>query len=165
MTAKARAEVTTTIKVAREKAFDAWLTADRLARFLCAGDTHVESVEVDPRVGGAFRVVMANAKRSYDHRGRYVEIERPARLRFTWASAATNGNDTEVTVTFEDEYTPPVTGTTLTHALCDYAASNWEGTGAVRQYKPIRIQEIFSSVPTARSSSSTSARSACWPHT
>ena len=102
MTAKARAEVTTTIKVARERAFDAWLSADRLARFLCAGDTHVESVEVDPRVGGAFRVVMANAKGSYDHRGRYVEIERPARLRFTWASAATNGNDTEVTVTFED---------------------------------------------------------------
>ena len=97
-----RVEVTTTIKVAREKAFDAWLSADRLARFLCAGDTQVASVEVDPRVGGAFRVVMANAKSSYDHRGRYLEIERPARLRFTWASAATNGNDTEVTVTFED---------------------------------------------------------------
>src|SRR5947209_7617366 len=46
------------------------------------------------------------------------------------------------TVTFEDEYTPTVTGTTLTHGLCDYAASNWEGTGAVRQYRPVRIQDI-----------------------
>ena len=101
MTSQARAEVTTTIKVAREEAFDAWLSADRLARFLCAGDTHVESVEVDPRVGGAFRIVMANDRGSYEHRGRYVEIERPRRLRFTWASAATNGNDTEVTVTFQ----------------------------------------------------------------
>jgi prepilin-type N-terminal cleavage/methylation domain-containing protein/prepilin-type processing-associated H-X9-DG protein len=48
-------------------------------------------------------------------------------------------------VTFEDEYTPPVTanGTgQVTHALCDYAASNLEGTGAVRQYYPLRIADI-----------------------
>jgi uncharacterized protein YndB with AHSA1/START domain len=102
VTSTARVEVTTTISVARETAFDAWLSPDRMARFLCAGDTQVVSVEVDSSVGGVFRVVMANAKGSYDHRGRYLEIERPARLRFTWTSAATNGNDTEVTVTFED---------------------------------------------------------------
>ncbi len=46
------------------------------------------------------------------------------------------------TLTYPDEYIPPVTGTTVTHALCDYAASNWEGTGAVRQYRPIRIADI-----------------------
>ena len=87
--------MTTAVKVPREKVFDAWLTADRMARFLCAGDTHVASEEVDPRVGGAFRIIMANAQGSYDHRGRYLEIERPARLRFTWTSTATNGNDTD----------------------------------------------------------------------
>lgn len=100
MTSPSRVEVTTIIKVPREKVFDAWLTADRLARFICAGNTHVASVDVDPRVGGAFRIVMANDKGSYEHRGRYLEIQRPERLRFTWASAATNGDDTEVTVTF-----------------------------------------------------------------
>jgi prepilin-type N-terminal cleavage/methylation domain-containing protein len=46
------------------------------------------------------------------------------------------------TITYVDEYTPPVTGTTVTHALCDYAASNLEGTGAVRQFTPVRIEEI-----------------------
>jgi uncharacterized protein YndB with AHSA1/START domain len=102
LTSPIRVEVTTTIKVPREKVFDAWLTADRMARVLCAGDTHVAAVDVDPRVGGTSRIVMANAKGSYDHRGRYLEIERPARRRFTWVSAATNGTDTEVTVTFED---------------------------------------------------------------
>jgi prepilin-type processing-associated H-X9-DG protein len=35
-----------------------------------------------------------------------------------------------------------VTGTTLTHALCDYAASNWEGTGVVRRHQPVRLAEI-----------------------
>ena len=113
MTVTLRVEVTTTIKVPRENVFDAWLTADRMARFLCAGDTHVASWR-SSRVCGAFGIVMANAKGSYDHRGRYVEIERPARLRFTWASAATNGNDTEVTVTFED--VEEGTRVTLVHA-------------------------------------------------
>jgi prepilin-type N-terminal cleavage/methylation domain-containing protein len=46
------------------------------------------------------------------------------------------------TVTYPDEYTPPVTGGDLTHALCDYGASNLEGTGVVRQRYPVRIAEI-----------------------
>jgi prepilin-type N-terminal cleavage/methylation domain-containing protein/prepilin-type processing-associated H-X9-DG protein len=46
------------------------------------------------------------------------------------------------TVTYPDEYSPPVTGGSLTHALTDYAASNWEGTGIVRQYQPVRKAEV-----------------------
>jgi prepilin-type N-terminal cleavage/methylation domain-containing protein/prepilin-type processing-associated H-X9-DG protein len=46
------------------------------------------------------------------------------------------------TVTYLDEYTPALTGGQLTHALCDYAASNWEGTGVVRQYNPTRFADI-----------------------
>jgi hypothetical protein len=46
------------------------------------------------------------------------------------------------TVTFLDSYNPPLTGGQLTHALCDYAASNLEGTGVVRQIEPVRIAEI-----------------------
>lgn len=33
-------------------------------------------------------------------------------------------------------------GINVKHAQCDYAASNLDGTGAVRQYKPVRIAEI-----------------------
>jgi prepilin-type N-terminal cleavage/methylation domain-containing protein/prepilin-type processing-associated H-X9-DG protein len=44
------------------------------------------------------------------------------------------------TVTFSDpEY---MGGLKLTHALCDYGASNLEGTGVVRQYNPNRIADI-----------------------
>src|SRR4051794_5052262 len=46
------------------------------------------------------------------------------------------------TVTYPDEYTPPLTGGLLTHALCDYAGSNWEGTGAIRQYQPTRFADL-----------------------
>ena len=47
------------------------------------------------------------------------------------------------TVTIEDDYLPPLTGTVVTHALCDYAASNREGTGAVRRYEPVFLRQII----------------------
>jgi len=96
-----RVEVAITIRAPRERVFDAWLDPDRLARFLCAGATEVARIEVDAREGGRFLVVMASDRGEYDHRGQYVEITRPERLRFTWASAATHGVATDVTVTFE----------------------------------------------------------------
>jgi len=49
---------------------------------------------------------------------------------------------TPQTVTIPDNYDPPLTGTVVTHALCDYAASNREGTGVVRRYKPLRIADV-----------------------
>jgi prepilin-type N-terminal cleavage/methylation domain-containing protein len=50
------------------------------------------------------------------------------------------------TVTYPDEYTPPLTGGELTHALCDYAASNLDGTGVIRQFKPTRFSDISDGV-------------------
>jgi prepilin-type N-terminal cleavage/methylation domain-containing protein/prepilin-type processing-associated H-X9-DG protein len=44
------------------------------------------------------------------------------------------------TVTYS--YPGYLNGTTATHALCDYAASNLEGTGVVRQYQPNRIADV-----------------------
>jgi prepilin-type N-terminal cleavage/methylation domain-containing protein/prepilin-type processing-associated H-X9-DG protein len=44
------------------------------------------------------------------------------------------------TVTYSDPFY--LGGLLVTHALCDYAASNLERTGAVRQYWPVRLSEI-----------------------
>jgi prepilin-type N-terminal cleavage/methylation domain-containing protein/prepilin-type processing-associated H-X9-DG protein len=42
-----------------------------------------------------------------------------------------------------DTYSPPVAGgASIAYALCDYAASNREGTGVVRQILPTRMAEI-----------------------
>src|SRR5262245_49168007 len=46
------------------------------------------------------------------------------------------------TVTYVDQYTPALTGTVVTHALCDYAGSNLEGTGAIKQFFANRIADI-----------------------
>jgi prepilin-type N-terminal cleavage/methylation domain-containing protein/prepilin-type processing-associated H-X9-DG protein len=44
------------------------------------------------------------------------------------------------TVTFSEQ--AYLGSLSVTHALCDYAASNLEGTGVVRQYTPVRIADI-----------------------
>jgi prepilin-type N-terminal cleavage/methylation domain-containing protein/prepilin-type processing-associated H-X9-DG protein len=46
------------------------------------------------------------------------------------------------TVTYPDNYVPPLTGGDITHALCDYAASNKENTGVVRQVRPTKFATI-----------------------
>ena len=46
------------------------------------------------------------------------------------------------TVTYKDNYVPPVSGGLMTHALCDYAASNKDSTGIVRQSTPIHMPDI-----------------------
>ncbi len=46
------------------------------------------------------------------------------------------------TVSYPDGYTPPLTGGDLAHALCDFAASNLDGSGAVRRIEPVRMSEI-----------------------
>jgi prepilin-type N-terminal cleavage/methylation domain-containing protein len=46
------------------------------------------------------------------------------------------------TLTYPDGYIPPVTGGDLKHALCDYAGSNLDGTGVIRQFTATRISEV-----------------------
>jgi prepilin-type N-terminal cleavage/methylation domain-containing protein/prepilin-type processing-associated H-X9-DG protein len=69
--------------------------------------------------------------------GPIVAIATPNRLFFCPARRGPQ------TVTIPDEYEPPLTGGLLTHALCDYAASNLEGTGVVRQFYPMRFADIL----------------------
>jgi prepilin-type N-terminal cleavage/methylation domain-containing protein len=49
---------------------------------------------------------------------------------------------TPQTVVLPDTYIPKLTGTTIEHALCDYAASNHEMTGVLRQFKPVKISQV-----------------------
>jgi prepilin-type N-terminal cleavage/methylation domain-containing protein len=52
------------------------------------------------------------------------------------------------TVQHQDNYLPNITGGMLTHALCDYAASNKEGTGIVRRFLPVRMVEVTDGLST-----------------
>jgi uncharacterized protein YndB with AHSA1/START domain len=95
-----RASVSVVIKADPAKVFDAWLDPRMAARFLAAGDTHVGEIELDPREGGEFRLVMQGERERVEHHGRYVLIERPRRLIFTWVSAGTDWRLSLVSLSF-----------------------------------------------------------------
>jgi uncharacterized protein YndB with AHSA1/START domain len=84
-----------------EALFDAWLDAQSLTSWMRPDGIRETRAETDPRVGGAFRIVMVADESDVVHTGTYREINRPHRLVFTWSSPATQFRDSVVTVTFQ----------------------------------------------------------------
>ena len=80
--------------------FDAWLDPAKLSAFMRPSDTKRSAVKVDPRVGGAFEIVMHTPSGAVPHTGTYREIDRPRRLVFTWNSPYAKDIDSLVTVEF-----------------------------------------------------------------
>lgn len=86
------------LPVERERVFAAWLDPESLATWMRPGETNATVVEVDPRVGGRFRIMMQHAGCGSEHTGEYLAIVPPTLLSFTWISAATDLRPTVVTV-------------------------------------------------------------------
>jgi uncharacterized protein YndB with AHSA1/START domain len=101
------------IPVPRERVFAAWLDPASLAQWMQPGEATDATAEVDPRVGGKFRIVMLHGREEFEHTGEYLTIQPPARLSFTWISKATDHKATEVTIEFLDR--PGGTEVVLTH--------------------------------------------------
>ncbi|KAF1711813.1 SRPBCC family protein [Pseudoxanthomonas sacheonensis] len=80
--------VTRYFETAPERVFDAWLVPRTLGQWMFGPRVREENVvrlDVDPRVGGSFSLKVERNGEIIDHVGRYLEIERPHRLVFTWA--------------------------------------------------------------------------------
>ncbi|HKW01399.1 MAG TPA: SRPBCC domain-containing protein [Vicinamibacterales bacterium] len=101
------------IPVPRERVFAAWLDPKSLAKWMCPGNVTHAVVDLEPRVGGTFRIVMEHGRGDTEHWGEYVTIEPPSRLAFTWTSANTDRHPTLVTVELVDR--GGSTDLTLTH--------------------------------------------------
>jgi uncharacterized protein YndB with AHSA1/START domain len=88
------------IPAPRERVFAAWLDPESLAQWMRPGGMTDATVEVDPKVGGRFRIVMIEGPKRYEHRGEYLVIRPPERLEFTWISQATDLKPTVVSIDF-----------------------------------------------------------------
>jgi len=118
--------VTHRYNVPSERVFDAWITPAQAGRFLFATRTgNILHCEIDPRVGGGFTVTdrrpLADAEESFfeaQHRGVYVEMERPHRLAFDFGVEPQSDASTRVTIDIVS-MGPQMCELVLTHDMGD----------------------------------------------
>ncbi|QDU30813.1 hypothetical protein ETAA8_59620 [Anatilimnocola aggregata] len=75
-----------------ERVYDAWLKPSKLAQWMFGPnirDEQIISLDLDPQVGGQFKFVVLRQGAEVAHVGEYLELVRPTRLAFTWATVDT----------------------------------------------------------------------------
>jgi uncharacterized protein YndB with AHSA1/START domain len=132
MTTDLSLRVTQHVPARPERVFDAWLDPAMIHRFMIAsaGQT-IGSAQTDPKVGGAYRIVMKTGTGDVPHWGEYREISRPGRLVFTWNSPH-GAPGSVVTLTFE----PDGQGTMVT-LVQDLFVSEGSRDGHIRGWTSI----------------------------
>jgi uncharacterized protein YndB with AHSA1/START domain len=109
--------VSRTIRGAPDAVFSAWTDPERLAEWFGPGAYRVIRAELDPRPGGAYRIVFDPGEGApVTLTGEYVEVEPPHRLVFTWSWGLVWPEQPESIVTVELSAAPAGTEMTVTHA-------------------------------------------------
>ncbi len=114
-----------------ERVFDAWLDPGSAGKWLFATPTgQMVRVEIDPRVGGSFTLVDRRDGEDVEHVGKYLEIDRPRRLVFSFAVPKYSSQSTRVNIDIAP--LPDGCEITLIHegVLPDYATrteAGWNG--------------------------------------
>jgi len=109
-------KLTRRINARREDVFDAWTDPEVLKRWWAPEGTTMTSVDLDPHVGGAYRIGVINTEGEQLYvGGKFVAVERPSRLSYTWAWDEDDGPGHESLVTVEFAENGHATEVTLTH--------------------------------------------------
>ncbi len=96
--------------------YDEWLDPQALAEWMCPRPAFATKIECDARVGGEYRLDINDDGVSMTVTGRYVELNRPHRISFTWYCSTWDpgARDSVVTVTC-DPYGSGETLMTIEH--------------------------------------------------
>jgi uncharacterized protein YndB with AHSA1/START domain len=133
MSQSVKAAVSQQFTVSAECVFDAWLNPTWISHWMAGAgvrDERIVRVGVEPRVGGKFSFVVDRQGVEIDHVGKYLELDRPDLLVFTWGTRDSLPATDRVIV----EIVPLERGCelTLTHVmgadwgtLVDKAAGSW----------------------------------------
>jgi uncharacterized protein YndB with AHSA1/START domain len=89
--------ITRTIAAPAERVFAVWMDPKSPGGPRFGGERAI----VNPAVDGLFYFAMQHEGRSWAHYGRFVRIERPRNVEYTWVSEATRGLESIVALTFE----------------------------------------------------------------
>lgn len=83
--------------------YDEWLDPDALSDWMCPRPALATKIDLEATVGGRLWIDIEDSGVTFVVTGRYLELERPRRLRFTWSCSTWADPTVEslVTVTFE----------------------------------------------------------------
>lgn len=119
--------VTHSFSASSERVFDAWLDPEMIGKWMFSRtllEQEVVRISLDPHVGGPFSFVVRRQGKEIDHIGKYLEIDRPRRLAFTWGIRQDSGDSSRVMVDIVAQGTGSELA--LTHELdpawADYAS-------------------------------------------
>jgi len=99
-------------------------------------------IGADQRAGWGFQILPFIEAENVWQAGAIVAVGTPNKIFFCPTRRSPQ------TISIPDEYVPGLSGGNLTHALCDYAGSNWEGTGVVQQFQVTHIADITDGMST-----------------
>ena len=91
--------VTRTIPAPADKVFDVWLDPKSPGSPWFGADR----VILNPVVDGLFYHAVKHEGRTWPHYGRFLQIDRPRLVKYTWVSEATKGVETVVLFTLESK--------------------------------------------------------------
>jgi uncharacterized protein YndB with AHSA1/START domain len=89
--------VARTIPASAEKVFDVWIDPKSPGGPWFGSDR----VILNPVVDGLFYLAVKHEGRTWPHYGRFLQIDRPRVIEYTWMSEGTKGAESIVTVTME----------------------------------------------------------------
>jgi uncharacterized protein YndB with AHSA1/START domain len=89
--------VSRTIPAPAEKVFDVWMDPSSPGGPWFGADR----VILNPAVDGLFYLAVKHEGRTWPHYGRFIAMERPHKVEYTWVSEGTQGIESVITVTFE----------------------------------------------------------------
>lgn len=92
--------ITKTIDAPINTAYEAWLDAKLLAQFMLPAPGMPEpEIQIDASESGEFTIIMQVGENKIPHTGKYIKINKPHQLIFTWNSPLTP-DDSKVTLNF-----------------------------------------------------------------
>lgn len=89
-----------TIPASVDKVFDVWMDPKCPGGAWFGGETLIMA-PVPPAAGSLFYFTVLWDGHTWAHFGRFVEIQRPAKVEYTWMGEGTKGVESTVAVTFE----------------------------------------------------------------
>ena len=110
--------VSQTLSAPPEQVFEAWLSAKMIGRFMFGPgmrDEEIVRLRTDAVLDGTFSFVVRRQGQEINHVGRYLSIDRPRSLAFTWGVAPETGEASRVRIDLQP--IPEGTQLTLVHEL------------------------------------------------